>query len=131
MNNRTSGFRFFREVGAAPNQRFKLNAGNGTADSWFDGGGAAEVDPGAGGWHHFAFSISGTECAVYIDGQQVSKGPFTGLSWAGCDILTIMSGYPRFTEWNHLSDLSLMDELRIFNIALSQAQVQAIYNDEN
>ena len=42
-----------------------------------------------------------------------------------------MSGAPTFAYWNHLSDLSLMDELRIFNTALTQAEVQAIYNDEN
>jgi hypothetical protein len=41
-----------------------------------------------------------------------------------------MSGAPRFTEWNHKSDLSLMDELRIFSKSLTQTEVQAIYNAE-
>ena len=42
-NNRTSGFRFFRED-ASGKQRFKLNVGNGTGDNWFDGGEAADVE---------------------------------------------------------------------------------------
>lgn len=129
-NNRTKGFRFFRE-GSATAQIFKLNAGNGTADSWFDGGASATVDPTAGTWVHLAYTISPTECVVYINGEVAKQGAFTGISWEGCDILSIMSGAPRFTGWNHFSDLSLMDELHIFNKALTQDEVKAIMNAEN
>lgn len=128
-NNRKSGFRFFRE-NAGGKQRIKLNAGNGTADTWFDGGASADVDPTTGTWHHFAFTISPTESVVYIDGEVVKQGAFTAISWEGCDILSIMSGAPRFTGWNHFSDLSLMDELHLFNKALTQAEVKAIMNAE-
>jgi len=127
QNIRTSGFRFFRE-NAGGLQRFKLNVGNGTADSWFDGGAAADVDPSAGEWVHFAFTISGSECVVYIDGEIASQGAFGGVDWTDCDFLSIMSGAPRFTEWGHQSDESYMDELRVYNIALSQAEVQATMN---
>lgn len=125
MNNRKAGFRFFRE-NAAGKQRFKLNAGNGTADSWFDGGAAADVVPSASEWVHLAFTISKTNCVVYVDGKVVSQGAFTGINWDGCDVLSIMSGAPRFTGWSHLSDKSQMDELRIFNKALSAFEVQSI-----
>lgn len=129
-NLRTSGFRFFREASGAL-QRFKLNAGDGTADSWFDGGANADVDPTTDVWHHFAYTISGTECVVYIDGEVVSQGAFSGISWADCDVLSIMSGAPHFTGWNHWSDLSYMDELRLFNKALTQQDIQGIIADEN
>lgn len=129
QNNRTSGFRFFREAGNPGMQRFKLNAGNGTADTWVDGGADAEVDPTVDTWHFFAFTISGTECNVYIDGTLVKNAAFTGIDWTGCDLLTIMSGAPRFTEWGHLSDLSMIDELRIFNKAITQEEIQTIMND--
>ncbi|MFZ2795470.1 MAG: LamG-like jellyroll fold domain-containing protein [Prolixibacteraceae bacterium] len=128
-NNRKSGFRFFRE-GSATAQIFKLNTGNGTADSWFDGGTAATIDPTPEAWVHFAYTISPTECVVYINGEVVKQGTITGISWEGCDILSIMSGAPRFTGWNHFSDLSLMDELHIFNKALTQAEVKEIMNAE-
>ena len=129
QNNRKSGFRFFREA-AGTNQIFKLNAGNGTADSWFDGGAAAQVDPSTGEWVHMAFTISGTECVVYIDGEEVKQGEFGGIDWTGCDILTIGSGAPRFTGWDHKSDLSLIDELRIFDKALSKDEIMTIINAE-
>ncbi len=129
QNNRKNGIRFFRE-GNETAQRVKLNAGNGTADTWFDGGAAADVDPTSGEWHHLAFSISGTEGVVYVDGEVVKQGEFSGVDWTGCDVLSIMSGAPRFTEWSHFSDESLMDELRLFNKALTQAEVQQIMADE-
>mgnify|MGYP001025339413 CR=1 FL=1 len=129
-NNRSSGFRFFREAGGGL-QQFKLNAGNGTADSWFDGGANARIDPSVAKWHHFAFTISNSEAVVYIDGEVVKQGAFDGIDWAGCDILSIMSGAPRWTGWDHFSDQSLMDELRIFDRALSQEEIQNIITDES
>lgn len=130
QNNRTGGFRFFRED-AGGEQRFKLNVGNGAADAWFDGGENADIAPAEyGDWHHFAFTISPSTVTVYIDGEVVSSGAFPGINWNGCDVLSIMSGAPRFTEWGHYSDQSLMDELRIFDKALTQEEVQAIMNAE-
>src|SRR5690606_18345873 len=66
-NNRTSGFRLFREA-AGSKQRIKLKVGNGTADTWFDGGAAADIDAGSD-WVHIAFTIAGDRCAVYINGN--------------------------------------------------------------
>lgn len=130
QNVRTSGFRFFREASnGGATQRFKLNAGNGAADSWFDGGSAADVDPTTGEWVHFAFSIAANECRVYIDGTQVSQGAFTGINWTGCDLLSIMSGSPRFNGWGHKSDQSLMDELYLFKKALSTEEVNLLKNE--
>ncbi|WP_297100630.1 LamG domain-containing protein [uncultured Draconibacterium sp.] len=128
QNDRTSGFRFFRE-NAGGMQRFKLNAGNGTADSWFDGGTAADVDPTTGNWVHMAFAISGTEARVYIDGVEVKQGDFSGIDWTGCDLLSIMSGAPRFNGWNHNSDESMMDELYLFKKALSAEEVVLMMQD--
>jgi hypothetical protein len=128
-NNRTSGFRFFRED-ASGKQRFKLNVGTGAADTWFDGGAAADVDPATNQWVHFAFTISATEGKVYINGNVVSSGALTGgISWTDTDILSIMSGAPRFTEWGHLSDESFIDDLRLFNKALTEAEIEAIMSN--
>ncbi|MEA1785239.1 LamG-like jellyroll fold domain-containing protein [Arenibacter sp. GZD96] len=128
-NNRTAGFRFFRE-NAGGNQRFKLNVGTGAGESWFDGGAAADVAPGTG-WTHMAFSIAADQATVYINGEIVSQGNFPGIDWSGTDILSIMSGAPRFVEWGHLSDQSAMDELRLFNRSLSQGEIQDIIADES
>ncbi len=128
QNNRKSGFRFFREA-AGGKQRFKLNVGNGEADTWVDGGEAADVDPSAEDWVHFAFSITQEKAAIYINGELAKESEIEGLDWTGCDFMSIMSGAPRFTGWDHLSDLSSLDELKIFDKALSQGDVQKIMND--
>ncbi len=131
-NNRLKGFRFFREeVGG--NQVVKLNVGTGTKENWFDGGAAAKVTPGT--WTHLAFVITPTSAAVYINGASVSSGPFdlaeSDIDWTGCTVASIASGAPRFLEWNHLSDESNYDEMRFFNKALTQAEIQAIIADED
>lgn len=124
QNNRKFGFRFFRENGAAGTQRFKLNVGNGTADTWVDGGPAADVANDAG-WVHLAFTISSTKAIVYINGVAVKESAITGVDWTGADLVSIMSGAPRFTEWGHLSDQSYMDELRFYNKVLTPEEIQA------
>lgn len=124
-NNRKNGFRFFRE-GSATNQTFKLNVGNGASDSWFDGGSAASLNPTTTDWVHLAFTISDTQVVVYIDGEVVSQGSFSGVDWTGCDVLSIASGAPRFMEWGHLSDQSMYDELRLFDKALTKEEVKAV-----
>lgn len=128
-NLRTSGFRFFREA-AGDNQRFKLNVGLGEGEQWFDGAEAADVDPTTGDWVHFAFTISETTGKVYIDGTVVSEQEITGISWADCDTLSIMSGVPHFTGWNHFSDESLLDELRIFDRELTQEEIDEIMDSD-
>lgn len=128
-NNRTAGFRFFRELRGG-NQLFKLNLGNGDSDNWFDGGGLTiPQEEAQNQWMHIAFTVSTSEVKIYVNGELAKEGDFPGIDWTGCDILSIMSGAPRFTGWNHLSDQSIMDELYIFDKALSQEEVQKIMND--
>lgn len=125
QNKRTSGLRFFREA-SGTEQRFKLNVGlGGTNESWNDGG---TIDPTTGEWVHFAFTVSGDTNIIYINGEVALKSAMlNAIDWTGCDVLTIMSGVPRFTEWSHFSDLSLLDELHIFNRVLTPAEVQSFY----
>ncbi|MCM8569013.1 Ig-like domain-containing protein [Gramella jeungdoensis] len=125
QNKRTSGFRFFREKGADGHQRFKLNVGNGTADAWVDGGTAADVANDAG-WVHLAFTISQSKAIVYIDGQVVKDADISGLDWTGVEIVSVMSGAPRFTAWGHMSDQSYLDGLRFYNKVLTQEEIQAM-----
>ncbi len=49
-----------------------------------------------------------------------------GISWNKCDLLSIGSGAPRFNEWGHLSDQSLIDELRIYNKALPASEIERL-----
>lgn len=131
QNNRKNGFRLFRENGANGAQRFKLNVGNGAGDHWIDGGTAADVNPNTGKWVSIAISISQSKASVYIDGELVKEGNINALDFTGCDVLSIGSGAPRFAGWNHKSDLSYIDELRVFNKALSKAEIQKVISDDS
>lgn len=129
QNNRTSGFRIFRE-NAGGKQRIKANVGNGSADGWLDGGAKADIDPAISPWKYITLVLTEGKAFFYIDGEEVASTDLTKISWAGCDIMSIGSGSPRFNEWGHLSDNSLIDELRIYNRALSAAQIKEIINHD-
>jgi len=126
--SRTKGIRILREANGT-SQQYKSNVGFGSNESWNDGG---LINPALGTWAHVAVTVSGTESSVYINGVLTRPAStFTGgINWTGCTSLSIGSGAPNFSDWGHLSDLSLIDELRIFNKALTNAEVQTIYNAE-
>lgn len=127
QNNRKAGFRIFREK-AGDKQRIKANVGNGKADSWLDGGTKADLDPATAGWKHITLTVTEGKAYLYIDGEEAASTNLTQISWNGCDILSIGSGAPRFNEWNHLSDNSLIDELRIYNKALNADEIKKLMN---
>jgi hypothetical protein len=120
--DRTKGLRFFRE-GSSTSQRFKLNYGTGSGEVWNDGG---VIDASNTDWVYLAFTISQSGCAIYINGALAASVPGGAINWTGCDNMSIASGAPNFAYWSHNSDKSYYDELRIFNKALSQSEIQDI-----
>ncbi len=127
-DDRFQGFRLFRE-GNADEQRIKLNVGTGAGESWNDGG---VIDVTAGEWVHVAVSISQTQSTIYFNGiEMLSSAMAAPIDWTGCEELVIGSGGPTFSYWDHGYDASEMDELRIFNKALTQDDVQIMINAAN
>ncbi len=51
------------------------------------------------------------------------------ISWANCTNISIGSGAPGFIGWNHLSDLSYLDELYLFDKVLTTEEIQAIMTE--
>ncbi|NMC40263.1 MAG: LamG domain-containing protein [Bacteroidales bacterium] len=125
--DRTKGFRLFRE-GSATSQRIKINVGTGTGETWNDGG---LIDVTLGQWVHVAYTISDSHCIIYLNGEVAADVATTGINWTGCTTFSIGSGEPNFTYWGHGADLSLYDELRMFNKALTQNEIQTIIANEN
>ena len=126
--NRNQGFRLFRE-GSPEEQTIKLNVGTGAGESWNNGG---VIDVAAGEWVHIAFTISQTQSVIYFNGNQVNTADLSApIDWTGCNEFTIGSGSPTFDYWNHLSDSSDLDELRFFNKALTQTDIQIMLNSFN
>jgi hypothetical protein len=125
--NRQQGFRLFRE-GGAESQQLKLNVGYGSGESWNDGG---FLDATAGEWVHVTITITPTENVMYFDGAPVRTAAMEApVDWTGCDDITIGAGGETFSYWDHLSDLSFIDELRFYNRALSGSEIQQIIFDD-
>lgn len=124
QNNRTSGIRIFRE-NASGKQLIKANVGNGESDTWLSGKDKDALDPANPTWKYITLVLTEGKATLFIDAEEVASTNLSKVSWNGCDIMSIGSGAPRFTEWGHLSDNSLIDELRIYNKALTPTEIKA------
>jgi hypothetical protein len=125
-NNLTKGFQLFREA-SGDSQRIKASVGTGNGNSWNDGG---LIDPAAGEWVHIGFVITENKSRIYINGELATEAPVTGgVDWTGADLVSVMSGAPRFVEWNHLSDQSAIDDLRFYRVALTEEEIEADMNN--
>jgi hypothetical protein len=75
-------------------------------------------------WHHLATTYNGSEIILYVDGEQVNAGTFSGaIPTSGQDIMLgrgPTSGYFAGT----------MDEVRIWNVVRTQEEIVAAMNKE-
>ncbi|WP_010520005.1 LamG domain-containing protein [Croceivirga radicis] len=126
--DRFQGFRLFRE-GNGTEQRIKLNVGTGAGESWNDGG---VIDVAAGEWVHVTMAISATKTTIFFNGVEMLTATLEApIDWTGCETMTIGAGGPTFSYWNHLSDKSSIDELRLFDKALTATDIQLMINALN
>jgi len=74
-------------------------------------------------WHHFVSSYDGTTIKTYIDGVATSTGAYSGsISYGSAPFLLGYFGY------GGIYFDGLIDEITIFDSALSSSSVSAIYN---
>lgn len=119
-DSRNFGLRVFRE-NSGDKQNIGLNFGVTEAEVWMNP--FVQIVP-EGQWMHIAITISANKATIYVDGQVVLETETTGpIDWAGCTSMTIGSGAPNFTYWEHFSDQSLYDEFHLFTKVLSAAEV--------
>jgi hypothetical protein len=116
----TAGYGIFMDSSGRP------AVGVGTDDGWHR---LWVVSPSSlsSGFHHVAGVFTGSEVRVYVDGDlEVSHG-FDGPVPVN-DIPVLIGGYdPSLTSaWGTLD--GLIDEVDVFNRALSEAEIQAIYD---
>jgi hypothetical protein len=122
--SRSVGFRLFRENNGA-NQNIGLNFGIGANEAWIN---PFITVPPDHDWMHIAITISNTKAFVYIDDVVAKEFDMeTVLSWTGCTLMSIASGEPNFVYWQHLSDLSLYDDMHFFNKAISADDVHKLF----
>jgi hypothetical protein len=122
-DSRNSGFRFARENNG-DNQNLFINLGIGASEVWIN----PFMTTANTDWMHIAVSVSTTAVTVYVNKEVVKETPITAhIDWTGCTTMSFGSGMPNFGYWEHFSDFSMFDELRIFNKAITAAEVNTIY----
>lgn len=123
---RFKGIRIARE-NSGTSQNVFANIGTGKTEVWVNPFVAIKASE-MGTWKHIAISISTTTALFYVDNKLVKTVPIkVPIDWTGCTPISIMSGMPNFIYWEHKSDLSQMDELRIFNKAITADVVAQLY----
>ncbi|RTQ52109.1 T9SS type A sorting domain-containing protein [Hymenobacter gummosus] len=74
-------------------------------------------------WHHTAATYDGSRVKIFIDGAKVLDEPQTGTVTINTNPLTL-GQQPGFTEYYN----GQADEIRLWNVARTEAQIQADYN---
>ncbi|MCI4669892.1 MAG: LamG domain-containing protein [Bacteroidia bacterium] len=73
-------------------------------------------------WHHVAVVVDNGNMKLYVDGQQAATNSFTGTASHGNDLDINIGGSPGFGGRNFDG---VIDEVRIWDIARSQADLQS------
>jgi Concanavalin A-like lectin/glucanases superfamily/Alpha-L-arabinofuranosidase B, catalytic len=81
--------------------------------------------PTIGTWYHYALTVSPTTFTVYINGTQDGTPVSVGNAFTITSMFLARSG-----QTNIVAGINSVDDLRIYNTALTAAQVQAIYNQQ-
>ena len=75
-----------------------------------------------GVWHHAVFVWNGSTCVVYTDGVAGTSDATTGSVLVNTDGSNYIGKTPTLAEWD-----GLIDEMRIYNRALSATEAQDLY----
>ncbi|ABA87656.1 type IV pilus biogenesis protein MshQ, putative [Syntrophotalea carbinolica DSM 2380] len=110
--------------------------GDGSLYWWWSGGsfatGAGLVEPGE--WYHFAavYSWSDKIMYIYLNGQQVASYVYSSQFTANTDPLYIGTDKGNSTgDWPERRFYGAIDEVHIYNNALSQASIAELMNQTN
>jgi hypothetical protein len=82
----------------------------------------------AGAWHHIAATYDGNTMKIYIDGtENVSDSGHNGVSLGSGEVLTL-GNY--VSESHGIRNAGYLDELKIYNTALSATDISTLYANE-
>ena len=112
-------------AGGAPSAAIYPGFRNSMVGVWKTGGGllVSATPPSANEWHHYAYTVDGSTHRLYIDGVERASS----LQPSG------QNGTPNSLQFGRCCGGSqyfsgFLDEVRIYNRALSQAEIQIVMN---
>ena len=121
---------------AASANGWGLFANQNRVKSWFYGEDGHVYRPNEGetfarldsGWHHIAIRYDDTGGTFFVDGVLVADVPWTGQPSATSSTQDLFIGQTQYKDSSfHQNFLGLIDDVRIYNRALSDAEVAALY----
>jgi fibronectin type 3 domain-containing protein len=117
----TTAYMFLAPVSGGNTVRYAITTGGG--EQQINGQALA-----AGAWHHVAVTLSGTTGTLYVDGVAVGSNSSMTLKPANLGNTTL--NYIGRSQFNDPYLNGRVDDVRIYNQALSAAQVVALANSE-
>ncbi len=113
----SAGWRFDTRISGA--LRFRVHTTSGVVSP--EGGNVRD-----GNWHHVAGTFDGKTVRVYVDGSEVASAALSGnIDYTGVTQLTIGSQVGGATNFFD----AVIDEVRLYNRALTAAEISNLYND--
>jgi hypothetical protein len=83
-----------------------------------------------GKWHHYAVTYNNGIHEVWIDGtKEVSNNFGSYPLWTGDDQPWVFGGRERVEGWDDEDYPGELDDVRIYNYALSEGEITALYNE--
>ncbi len=117
----TTAYMFLAPVSGGNSVRYAINTGSG--EQQINGPALA-----AGAWHHVAVTLSGTTGTLYVDG--VAVGTNTSMTLKPSNLGNTTLNYIGRSQFSDPYLNGRVDDFRIYNQALSGAQIVALANSE-
>jgi hypothetical protein len=130
LNSATGAQYFFGHATSGMANRIQLYANDGSLSVGLGDSHTTAIDIASLAlqtWYDIALTWNGSQYAVYLDGVNIATGTYTGLTSLNSFVDIGNNGY---TATRNLAMNGLVDNVRIYNRALSAAEVTKIYNKE-
>ena len=100
--------------------------GNGSTTVSVNAGDSTAQDIYTNTWYHVVFTINGNAMKLYINGALSGSSTFSGVRQSSVEQIHIGHLVEPPSYWN-----GMLDQIRIYNYALSYAEINFIYNLES
>jgi hypothetical protein len=124
-NSSSTGYIFMTPNGGNGAVRFAITDSTGGNESWVEG----LVDLPADSWHHVAGTIDSSSMTItlYVDGTPVGSG---STEWLPQDLGETTQNWLGQSQYDDPLYEGSLDELQIYNRALSEAEVRYLAGDQ-
>lgn len=80
-------------------------------------------------WQLVVYTVSNDELKLYVDGELSVTNTLTSpIDWSNVTQLSIGSGLPQYKRYSYGTTLGQIDEVRIYDMALTESEINALMN---